>query len=301
MNALNIGDILFVHGLRKRGFLVSVTGLALALLALAGITAFGLGREMLMIREAAFGTLYVAAFLGSLLFGVQVTGPSGSRWFAELGTRPVGEGSLAAGIVFGSALTALWVALALVPFLAASLMLFHGKTPLALLCIALGGVGLFGHVGAARLGLSPLSSRFLPVLLATALAVPALTGLPAGAGLFPVLALSLGPILLTGLLTGACLSMAPGPSGLLLAMGFFGLANLRAPLVASGSAGKALAFLPDLSSLNPSLAVAGEAPLAWGDALGSLLYTVVAGIGILLVAVGIATHREHQASVDRSS
>jgi hypothetical protein len=291
MKPLNIGEILFVHTLRKRGFTLFAVVCALVLLSLSATTAFGLGRELVMVREAGFGTLFVAGFLASLLASHSASGEKGRRWAQEALSRPVGRSALALGFLCHTALAGLWTALFLTPFLVASLALFHGRILHGVVCILLGGSILLLGYGLGRQGVPEPWSRLLAAMMGALAGAPFLLGLPEGGHLLTVLIFSFVPILLVSLLPGAFTGILPGASGLIASLSLFFLANMREAISGSGVPGRVASLLPDLSNLNPSLVSSHPSPLCFREFAGMTAYAALGVLGLALISVGVVSIR----------
>ena len=286
MDAVTIADTLFVHTLRRRGFIVSLFLVALLLLSLAVTTAFGLGRELLMVREAGISTLFLASFLGALLTGIHASGADGRKWLIETASRPAGHHALALGRLLHCLLTAFWAALLLVPFFAASLALFHGATGAGLLCLVMGIASLPVSMALeARWGTGAVP-MILPVLLASAGSLPFLASLPGSRDLYSVFLLLPVPLLIAGLIPGVLTVLFPGPAGWVASGALFLLANMRESLVGDHLPGILARMLPDLSNLNPAIVITRPIAMSWGDTALAFGYAILLGLASVLLTLG---------------
>jgi hypothetical protein len=293
MNAITYGGILLHHSLRRPGLFGTVSVGAVILLSLSTVTAFGLGRELLMVREAAFGTLYLFAFLGALLAAHSVWGREGRQWARETLARPVGKATLALALTLHPLLVSLWVALFLTPFLVASIALFHrGLGILALISISAGVLSAPLSSQLRRKNTPTAVACWAPPAAAAALSIALLTALPGGGEVMTALLISLAPIALTGLIPGAMNVLLPGPGGGILALGLFTLANMREAFSRPPWLGSIAALLPDLGRMNPSTIISRNAPPDAPEVAGVFATVLFLGIGLSLVVMGAATLKE---------
>jgi hypothetical protein len=293
MNAITYGGILFHHSLRRPGLFGTVSVGAVILLSLSAVTAFGLGRELLMVREAAFGTLYLFSFLGALVAAHGVWGVEGRRWARETLARPVGKATLAMALAIHPLLVSLWVALFLTPFLVASLALFHkGLGFIALITISAGVLSAPLSSLLRRKRTSPAVACWVPPAVAAALSIGLLPALPGGGEMLLPLLFCLAPIALTGLLPGAMNVLLPGPGGGILALGLFTLANMKEAFSRPPWLGSIASLLPDLGRMNPSTVISRSVTPDAPEVVGVFTTVLLFGIGISLVVVGAATLKE---------
>jgi hypothetical protein len=299
MNALRIGDVLFVQTLRKRGFLASLLLVALLLLALAELTGFGLGRELLMVREAGLGTLFIASFLGALLASVHATQRSGRRWIHEARSRLGGPRPLALGLLFHPVFTAFWTALFLVPFFAASVLLFHGNVASGILCALLGALARPAGVLLERSTRPGGLASLAPVAVAACVASAFLPAVSGGKEILCVLAFAPASLLAASLLPGLFAVLIPGPGGWIAAASLFLASNMKETIAAHPVGRWAASLLPDLYALNPSLAITRNPAVGKGDIAGALAYAILFALGVLLVTLGTARFRSATGSLAR--
>ena len=289
--ALPIGGALFVHTLRSSGFAAVIAGGALLILSLAGITAFGLGREFIMIREASFGTLYLTAFLASILSCLSASELKTQSWLGESAARGASCASRAHGFILSSVLAGLWSGFALFPFLVSSISLFHGFVATSLISLGL---------GIASMGFSLLGNRSsLPVPFS--LAVPASAsaicfGLFAsvpGFGDAPFIAVfTVVSLVLSCSISGLLMFLLPGPSGAAVSALVFVVCNMRDSLLGSGFGSPIFGILPDLSGLNPSRLASSPVALDLSACLGASVYVFVSTAALLWLAYAFAAMKE---------
>ncbi|GEM_PF-2898883 len=286
MKTTAIAEALVLHTLRHKGFLAFLVLASVLILSLTVTTLFGLGRELLFIREAGFATLYLASFLACLLAATFTAGRDQRRWTAESRARHAAPASLAWGKILQANLVGLWTALALFPVLVASLALFHGHR----------GAGLVALVASlAPFALAPLASK-LPLRPFVALALAPLPGALVSGFLIAALpdapfialtALAAVPgVLLASTLAGASASLLAGPAGAILGLGVFLLGNMRPAFQANGPGAWAASLLPDLASQNPALLVTRAEGTGLGTLGGRFLYTALVILALGLVASG---------------
>ncbi|MHC4600379.1 MAG: hypothetical protein ACYS47_15385, partial [Planctomycetota bacterium] len=293
MNAITYGGILFQHSLRRPGLFGTASVGAAVLLSLSAVTAFGLGRELLMVREAAFGTLYLFAFIGALVAAHGVWGQESRNWAREALARPLGKTTLAIALTIHPLLVSLWVALFLTPFLVASLALSHkGLGFVALVSIMAGLLSTPLSSVLRRTNVRPALARWAPPLGAAALAVCLVPALPGAGDVLSALLFSLAPIALTALIPGAMNVLLPGPGGSILSLGLFALANMREALSSPPWLGWAASLLPDLGRMNPSFVVSRDVPPGASEVAGVFAYVILFGLGVSLVVMGAATLKE---------
>lgn len=286
MNALAIGETLFLHALRHRGFSAALLAAALGIVSLSGLTAFALGRELLVIREAALGSLFLAAFLGAMLAVVLSTGRGSWPWIVETRARTGSPTDQPLALCVLAMAAASWVLLALLPFFVASLCLFHRNFACAGAALAAGGAAL---ACAPFLDARGRVLRALPPALVGPLSLLLLSWIPGGGELASAVLLALPAVLLAAAIPGTLSFLAPGPAGWIAALGLFALSNMRQGLADHPLLGPVLRLLPDIASLNPSLRIAsGNTQISW-DVLGSTLYCSLFVLGLTLVSMGKAT------------
>ncbi|MHC4778980.1 MAG: hypothetical protein ACYTFG_10435 [Planctomycetota bacterium] len=293
MSAFIQGEVLLVQSLRRPGLVSVAGGGALVMLSLSVITSFGLGGELNMVREAAFGTLFLFAFLTALAASFGTSSREGRNWANEALSRSGNRGTLALATMLHSVLVGAWTSLFLIPFLVASLSIFHYG-----LCLSSVGASLVGFltipamIELDRRGMRGFGARLAPPLMASLVACAFLTVLPGGGETAFALLYSLAPVMVVALIPGAMAVLLPGAGGGILAMGAFLISNMHGAMSTIPGVGWLSCLLPDLGGLNPSLVISRAVPPGAAELAGTFAYATLFGLAALLIAMGAATLRE---------
>jgi hypothetical protein len=293
MKALPIGGSLFLHALRSPGLVGVVAGAAVMVLSLGWVTSFGLGRELLMVREASFGTLFLGGFLSALVCGLLLSQAEAQRMLGESAHRAGTPLAGPRGLVVATNLAGVWAALTLAPFVVAAASWFHERTAAFVAALCLGVVSLAG----AAFGHRDRRSAAVTLCVAAGCAAASLAvcaGDPVLAEL-PVLFLySFASLILGCSACGFFFSFLPASAGAVVSICFLVLSNMKGAIAGSGAASVAWGWMPDLSGVNPSMA-ASETP---GPGLlrcaGAFGYAALVAIAVLVLVDGIALVREGQ-------
>jgi hypothetical protein len=289
--ALPIGGALFLHTLRSPGFVGVIACAALLILSLAGITGFGLGREFIMIREASFGTLFLAAFLASILSCLLASEPKTLAWLDDSTTRGASRSAQAHGFILSSVLSGLWTGSALFPFLVSSISLFHGFVMTSLICLLLGIAGVVFSILASR------SNRPVPFTLALSASASVIClGLFASVPDFGdttyLAFITVASLVLSCSFSGFLMCILHGNAGAAVSLLVFILCNMRDSL--PGSRFTVFSLLPDLSALNPSRLASSQTALDCSACLQAFAYVAVSAAALLWLAHAAAAVRETQ-------